>query len=100
MSQKATIQYTGTNITKDEFLKQLGLFTQIIQLCPDNMIFRVEIEADPIDQRFDKIADIVLKSNQEAEKVEQEQHGFSEKDLERITQGLQAFKDKRNEDEN
>jgi len=98
MSQnRSTIQYTGMNISKDEFVKQLGLFTQIIQHCPDNMIFRVNIEADPIDQRFEKIAGIVLKANQETKEIKEEEI-LSAEDLKRVEEGLQIFKDRKNED--
>lgn len=91
---QAMIQYFGMKISKDEFLKQLNLFTQIIQNCPANMSFRANVEVDALDLRFEQVTNLILQTNQQLAEQTPTEIGLSEEEIKNISESLNIFKDK------
>ena len=94
----STIRLESDLIKKEELVKQIKNVLKIIESCPKDMHFKVNIETTAIDSRLTQIADIILKSQEETD-GQIEDLGtaleLGDSDIENILQSLKSnFGDK------
>lgn len=80
-----TFSYKATEEKKDKFYKDLSVLLQIIENCPDDMLFQADIEVNGIDPRFAEVASTIINNRNNHQKMDSP---FSNINIDEIKENL------------
>lgn len=90
----ASLELNGTDLKKSELIKQLSSILEVLNNCPDSMIFRVNLDIEAVDPRFIEVINLILSTKKQINESLVENLDLDSDEIsKKIKETLNTFKD-------
>ena len=91
----ATVEYIVTEVNKKILIQRFQFILSIISNCPEDMLFKIDLQLDAVDRRFGQVAEMISSIQSQTKSST----NLSPEDIQLIQENLKTNFSKKSKDE-